>query len=393
LVLSLVLITAYALLPARTPVWRNLALVLLVLIVFADLFVADRDAMAEQDLTWWGWTVKTRGTDLASYYSPSAAARFLQSKEGEGPFRYFGYDPGLKESSHLSSPARFADSETHVLESNGRPMLTGLQSVQGYNPTHISRYDQFMSVLNKGEQGYHFMDVYEKGLASPLLDLLNVRYIIVPSHNSQEVNRRGSQHSVQRFEWFESTHPTVYEDNNAKVLENQQALPRAWIVHSARKEESPKEALRLLDSGEVNPRKEALLEEDPPQQQMSKPPNDDAVSADQALVEEYEANKMKLKTSSGSGGLLVLSEVYYPSWKAYVDGEPTEVYAADQLLRSVPIPAGEHEVELRYESAALEVGIMISIVAYAVLVVLVCGAGLQYLRKRAADVKKITKTL
>jgi hypothetical protein len=264
-------------------------------------------------------------------------------------------------------------------------MLTGLHSVQGYNPTHIARYDQFMSALNGDGQNYHFIDVYEKGLASPLLNLLNVRYIIVPSHNSQEVNRRGLQHSLQQFERFERTHPTVYEDDHSKVLENQEALPRAWIVHSARKE-NPKEALRLLDSGEVNPRKEALLDEEPPQQ-MSKSPNDDDASDDQALVEEYEANNMKLKTSSSSGGLLVLSEVYYPSWKAYVDGEPAEVYATDQLLRSVPIPAGEHEVELRYESEALEVGIMISVVAYAVLIVMVFGAGVQYRRKSVGNAK------
>jgi hypothetical protein len=189
---------------------------------------------------------------------------------------------------------------------------------------------------------------------------------------------------LRQFEGFEHTHPTIYEDGQSKVLENPNALPRAWIVHSARKEENPKETLRLLGSGEVDPRQEALLEEDPPQQ-MSQPPG--GSSAEQALVEEYGANSMKLKTSSGSAGLLVLSEVYYPAWKAYVDGEPAEVYATDQLLRSVPIPEGEHEVELRYESEALEAGITISMVACAVLVVLAFAAGVQYWRKSAGGAK------
>ncbi|MBV9452975.1 MAG: hypothetical protein JOZ19_02445 [Rubrobacter sp.] len=53
---------------------------------------------------------------------------------------------------------------------------------------------------------------------------------------------------------------------------------------------------------------------------MSTSSNVDDASVDQALVEEYEANNIKLKTSTGSGELLVLSEVYYPSWKAYIDG-------------------------------------------------------------------------
>src|SRR5918912_1251982 len=384
---AVVLGTAYILLPARLPVWRNLAFALLALVVFADLLTADRLTIAKQDLSGRGWAVKMRETDLASYYSPSGAARFLQSREGEEPFRYFGYDPELEESWHISSPMLFVEPRTLALEANGRPMLAGLHSVQGYNPTHIARYDQFMSALNGDEQNYHFVDVYEKGLNSPLLDLLNVRYIIVPSHNSQEENRRGLQHSLRRFEGFEHTHPTIYEDDQYQVLENPKALPRAWIVHSARKEENPKETLRLLGSGEVDPRQKALLEEDPPQQ-MSQPPG--GSSAEQALVEEYGANSMKLKTSSGSAGLLVLSEVYYPAWKAYVDGEPAEVYATDQLLRSVPIPEGEHEVELRYESEALEAGITISMVACAVLVVLAFAAGVQYWRKSTGGAKKIT---
>jgi hypothetical protein len=44
------------------------------------------------------------------------------------------------------------------------------------------------------------------------------------------------------------------------------------------------------------------------------------------------------------------------------------------------VPAGEHEVELRYESWALRVGILISVVAYAALVAL-AAAGVQYWRE------------
>ncbi len=115
---------------------------------------------------------------------------------------------------------------------------------------------------------------------------------------------------------------------------------------------------------------------------MSQP--DDA-SADQASVTEYGANQIRLKTSTETPGLLVLSEVYYPAWKAYVDGQPAPVYATDQLLRSVAIPAGEHEVELRYESWALRAGIAISLVALLALVALAVTAGAQYWRESTRD--------
>ena len=68
--------------------------------------------------------------------------------------------------------------------------------------------------------------------------------------------------------------------------------------------------------------------------------------------------------------MLVLSEVYYPAWKAYIDGCPAPIYRADHLLRAIPVPAGEHTVELRYESWTLRAGMAISLTATAVLVAL-----------------------
>ena len=76
-------------------------------------------------------------------------------------------------------------------------------------------------------------------------------------------------------------------------------------------------------------------------------------------------------------GLLVLSETYYPAWKAYVDGRPARLYRADHLLRAVPVPAGEHAVELRYESVTLRVGITISLVTGAIFLALAVAARLR----------------
>jgi hypothetical protein len=142
-------------------------------------------------------------------------------------------------------------------------------------------------------------------------------------------------------------------------------LPRAWIVHSA-KRAKPEEALKLLSSGAVDPGQKALLEREPPD--LARP---DDPSSDRALVTEYEAGRIQVKTTTGAPGLLVLSEVYYPAWKAYVDGEPAPLYRADYLLRAIPIPTGDHTVELRYESSSLKMGVAISLFAYAALVALV----------------------
>jgi hypothetical protein len=310
--------------------------------------------------------------DFAAYYRPSDAGRFVQSKsEEEEPFRYFGFGPQYLEGASVSSPIRFDQPKVRALEVGNRAMTLGLQSIQGYNALHLDRYDEYMKVLNQYEQNRHHTDVFDEHLDSPLLHLLNARYIIVPADSPPE-----SQAGLQRV--LRAKHPTVYEDDQLKVLENRGALPRAWIVHSARQVRSREEALDLLSVGQVDPEETALLEDTPPE--MSRP--DDA-SADRASVTEYGANQIQLETSTGAPGLLVLSEVYYPAWKAYVDGQPAPVHVADQLLRSVPVPAGEHTVELRYESWTLRMGMAISLVTFATLILLAVAAAAQHRRKRA----------
>ncbi|MDX6379326.1 MAG: hypothetical protein QOI57_350, partial [Rubrobacteraceae bacterium] len=244
LISAVLLVSAYALIPARLVAWRRLAFAVLALVVFADLLAANRTAIAGYPN---GVGVKM---DLAAYYRPSDAARFVQSKSGEEPFRYFGFGPQYVEGASVSSPIRFDEPKVRALEVGNRAMTLGLQSIQGYNALHLDRYDEYIRVLNQYEQNRHHTDVFDEHFDSPLLHLLNARYIIVPADSPPE-----SQAGLQRV--LHAKHPTVYEDDQLKVLENREALPRAWIVHSARQVRSREEALDLLSVGQVDPEETA----------------------------------------------------------------------------------------------------------------------------------------
>jgi uncharacterized membrane protein YfhO len=115
----------------------------------------------------------------------------------------------------------------------------------------------------------------------------------------------------------------------------------------------------------VDPRQTALLEQSPPQ--LARP---DGASADSAAVTTYEPDRIRLKTVTGASGLLMLSGAYYPAWRAYVDGRPVRLYAADHVLRAIAVPAGDHTVELRYESWSLRAGVAISLISYLALIAL-----------------------
>lgn len=349
LTLAASLAAACGLLPHRRTWLRGLAALALALVVFVELFAVGSATMEEHSS--YDGQGELAKVDLSRYYAPSGAMEFLRSREDT--FRYFGYDgkqrPFFK---------RFTEPDTNALGVNARSTLRGgPQSVQGYNAVHLERYDEYLEALNSEPQPYHRAFVLEGGLGSPLLDLLNARYITVPADTGPD--------APEGLREIKREYPTVYEGDAVDVLENPDALPRAWIVHSARQME-PLIALDRLDSGAVDPRETALLEEKPPP--LGRP---DDPAADEARVTSYEPNRIEIDASTGARGLLVLSEVYYPGWNAYVDGEKVELRRADYLLRAIPVPAGEHTVELRYEPWTLRAGTALSLLTAAALVALV----------------------
>jgi hypothetical protein len=360
---AIALVPAYALLPKG----RSLVAALLVAVLFADLLSSSRAMFDRMEQARGGGQVLK--TDLAAYYGPTGAEQFLRSRTREAPARYFGYGS-------LAYAVRFADPQTRALLVNNAATSYGLQDIQGYNAVQLALYTEYVAALNGQTQNRHFSDVLPKGLDSPLLDILNVRYMITPAATSP--NRSYMQD-------LKDTLPTAYEDDRVQILENRDALPRAWIVHSARRA-TPEEALTLLSSGEVDPGQTALLQREPP---ALSPP--ETPSSDRASVASYEAGRIELSTSTGAAGLLVLSEVYYPAWKAYVDGEPAPLYRADHLLRAVPVPSGEHSVELRYESGVLRTGVAISLLAYALLAGLVVASARRWRRSLAGKEHATTR--
>jgi hypothetical protein len=144
------------------------------------------------------------------------------------------------------------------------------------------------------------------------------------------------------------------------LAERPSAYPHARILYDAKMVDSA-EAKRLLKSDEVDFTKTVLLEPAPGAASTAAPKLEGAGTGTAAIT-RYEADEMEVKTTSDRPGVLVLSEVWYPAWKAYVDGAESAIYIADYSLRGIAIPAGAHTVTLRYESSAFRTGMWITLV-------------------------------
>ena len=194
------------------------------------------------------------------------------------------------------------------------------------------------------------------------LDLLNTRYIVA----------RGT---------LPGTEP-VYrgEQTGLVVLENPDALPRAFLVGEVEVIEDEEAVWERIRSDAFDPRETAILSE-PLQFELA--PIDSGGTA-RVEMESYSPREIVWNVETDAPRLLVASEIYYPAgWKAYVDGEEVPIRRANHLLRAVPVPEGNHRVEMRFDPASHRAGVWISgitaLIVYGLAIVL---AALPWYRRR-----------
>lgn len=111
-----------------------------------------------------------------------------------------------------------------------------------------------------------------------------------------------------------------------------------------------------------------------------------AIQPDAAAVlnlTKYQANELEFKTQSKTPQLAVFSEIYYPKgWKVMIDEKEVPYIKANYLLRAVHVPAGNHTVKMVFAPEVIETGKLISMIAFAIFLIL-SGLGIFFLyRKR-----------
>ena len=169
-----------------------------------------------------------------------------------------------------------------------------------------------------------------------------------------------TQRSYPLPHYDESKWRAVYDSNNVLVIENQRAMPRAWLVAEAEAVDSEEGLRRIRGESEktFDPRRTALLEVLP--EQLPPLPGGSISSAARAQLVGETPGHLTIETTADTQSVLVVSEVNYPGWEATVDGARVPIYTADFLLRGVAVPPGTHRVEMRYAAPGARLGAVIS---------------------------------
>jgi len=121
-------------------------------------------------------------------------------------------------------------------------------------------------------------------------------------------------------------------------------------------------ALEAVRSLSFDPDGEVILEGDPAEPALPCIPGG-APGSVQIL--EDNPGRIVLDVQAERPGWLLLSDTWYPGWKATVDGENRPVYRADYLFRGVALDAGQQRVVFEYRPVSFTMGLLLGLAALA----------------------------
>jgi len=229
-----------------------------------------------------------------------------------------------------------------------RPVDTQiLQDTTHYRVLDLQHFSEAMpSYFHNTVGGYHaakltrYNDLIERQISKnniSVLNMLNTRYVIV---------------------------------NDNTVQQNPQALGNAWFVDSLRIVENADQEMAFLDH--FNPATQAVADAKFGDVLGTAKPRS---AGDTISLTSYAPNHLTYHSHSANGGLAVFSEIYFPwGWKINVDGQPAEMGRVNYVLRAMQLPAGDHEIDFRFDPDEVNRTETLASVAVIVIYLLLLGA-------------------
>ena len=191
-----------------------------------------------------------------------------------------------------------------------------LDDFSGYNPLALQRHAAYEDAMVKNPS---------------LIDLGSIKYLPCEYISSRTLKKEGN------------------------LCINEGYFPRAFLADAYVIAGDGAEALALVTREDV--RHTLVLEKDPRLIRDARP-----LEGEVTLNENNNPNEVHMTVTVNKPTLVFTNQAYYPGWTASVDGKNADVLRADYLFQAVLVPAGTHDVRLRYTSQPLKQGIILSMI-------------------------------
>jgi hypothetical protein len=217
-----------------------------------------------------------------------------------------------------------------------------LEDLWGASPLRPDRYDKFLAPPMPIERAW---------------ELLNVKYVITWRETlylpSTIIHQEPAGDGVTYIHRLEKAGPRAWFVSQAEIAGDATILqkiadPNFDRWHIALLEPEAKPYLNLLDQATPDPAENITF---------------------YVLRFTAHASSLTYQVDTPIPTLLILSEPYYPGWQATLDGQPVPILRANYILRAIPIPAGEHTLELAFQPPSLTIGATISALTIIALII------------------------
>jgi hypothetical protein len=261
-------------------------------------------------------------------------------------------------------------------------MYYKLQNVNGYQGAKLRIYQDFMDTFTW--TSYGFPKAYlgmRDGRPEPrrpenispaeyqanqaFLKMMNIRYIVSP-YNLTDMDTT-----------LTLAHAPEYQGANG-VFEFSNFLERAHYVDEVVQVEGGEAALRFMAGGGFDPALTAVVEMKPPFEVSGG-------SENRVKITDYGLQHIEMATEVRKPAFLFMSEMYYPrGWKAWADGEETEIVKTNFAFRGLFLRPGVKTVRLAFEPSAVRAGLGISLATLTILLIGI-ATGLLFEKKRRSE--------
>ena len=227
----------------------------------------------------------------------------------------------------------------------GFELVYGLDSATGFNVV-VHRTEELLAPL--GFEGNAPRIRSEAILASRgrLLDLMNVKYLVATTWN------RSAERLAARPDRFRR----VFSDGSVHVFENLSVLPRAFLVPASGIEVVPGDGAQLdrVRAEDFDPAGTVIVAERPVFGRDAYPDTPPAAPVVAKITTGLNETRMTVAVPKPS--VLVLSQTWYPGWRARVDGNPQPLLRVDYGFAGTAVGPGLHSVQFVYQPASLRYG-------------------------------------
>ncbi|MFI5396470.1 MAG: YfhO family protein [Candidatus Binatia bacterium] len=266
--------------------------------------------------------------DLSWVTSEPPTARHLQREPGAQRCRLF---------SVMDERAAISWKDSLALLPANYSLIAGLSSTGLFSPLGFQAYYRLMERLGSVNLAFGLRPVRPDDVARDrtLLDFLNVCDVL-------------SRQPLTDFN-------LVTQVGDVRIYRNPRAMPRAFAVDRVEVVSSADGALEWVKTHPEHLHDTAIVEE-------MLPSTPDAAAAATAVVaiSDYQAAAVTVDVAAAGSVVLVLTDTYYPGWRARLDGNPTRIYRTHGLFRAVVIPPGPHQVRFEYVPTTFALGVVTS---------------------------------